>query len=322
MAEHCLFTLARLRHETALFDVQQLSKVYRKLKSTEAIVLALRIMGAQQNTFFLEYLIEAIKIENPENIRVEASAAIALFNYQETLLPVFHQITNDPSSHVKVSLIDNLKLSKKHEPLLKIAEQLRNDDSQWVRHRATLALFAVKGNEMESVLLKLLRSEDFSVTTTCFTNSLRQYQLADHQQHLQTLARSRHVGIKSIASRLLNDEDADSEIIGKPNISLTADQSLDLAGKQLRIITSRGIITIQLLTSAPFTSANFYQLAKSGYYDGLSFHRVVSNFVVQGGDPESTGQGGPGYSIREELYPVQHVRGTLGIATSGKDTGW
>ncbi|PCJ48039.1 MAG: peptidyl-prolyl cis-trans isomerase [Gammaproteobacteria bacterium] len=89
----------------------------------------------------------------------------------------------------------------------------------------------------------------------------------------------------------------------------------------MNIKTSRGNIIIQLSTSAAFTSANFYQLAKAGFYDGLIFHRVVPNFVVQGGDPESTGQGGPGFSIREELSLQNHSRGSLGIATSGKDTG-
>ncbi len=48
---------------------------------------------------------------------------------------------------------------------------------------------------------------------------------------------------------------------------------------------------------------------------------VIANFVAQGGDPEGTGLGGPGYSIREELYPVEHIKGTVGMATSGKDTG-
>ncbi|RLA04212.1 MAG: peptidylprolyl isomerase [Gammaproteobacteria bacterium] len=75
------------------------------------------------------------------------------------------------------------------------------------------------------------------------------------------------------------------------------------------------------MTATPYTSANFYQLAMKGYYNGLAFHRVIANFVAQGGDPDGTGQGGPGYSIREELYPVEHNRGTIGMATSGKDTG-
>ena len=89
----------------------------------------------------------------------------------------------------------------------------------------------------------------------------------------------------------------------------------------MRIKTNRGDVSIQLLPMAAYTSANFYQLAIDGYYDGLAFHRVVPNFVVQGGDPEGTGQSGPGYSIREELSLLEHQRGSLGMATSGKDTG-
>ena len=65
----------------------------------------------------------------------------------------------------------------------------------------------------------------------------------------------------------------------------------------------------------------FLHLVRNGFYDGLTFHRVVPDFVVQGGDPTGTGWGGPGYTIRSEWSPRPYVRGTVGIAHSGKDTG-
>jgi peptidylprolyl isomerase/peptidyl-prolyl cis-trans isomerase B (cyclophilin B) len=65
---------------------------------------------------------------------------------------------------------------------------------------------------------------------------------------------------------------------------------------------------------APKTVENFVTLAKKGYYDGLSFHRVVPNFVVQGGDPKGDGTGGPGYTIKAEFNKQQHVRGTVAMA--------
>ncbi len=74
---------------------------------------------------------------------------------------------------------------------------------------------------------------------------------------------------------------------------------------------------------APITVNNFVTLAKSGFYDGLTFHRVIPDFVVQGGDPSGTGAGGPGYSIKCELTGdnQHHDRGVLSMAHAGKDTG-
>lgn len=88
------------------------------------------------------------------------------------------------------------------------------------------------------------------------------------------------------------------------------------------IVTSKGEIEMELFFDvAPLTVLNFIDLAKKGYYENIIFHRVVSNFVIQGGDPEGTGWGGPGYNIRCEYSSEPYIRGTVGIATSGKDTG-
>ncbi len=67
---------------------------------------------------------------------------------------------------------------------------------------------------------------------------------------------------------------------------------------------------------APKTVENFVTLAKKGFYNGLAFHRVVADFVVQGGDPKGNGTGGPGYTIKAEFSKRKHVRGTLAMARS------
>ena len=88
------------------------------------------------------------------------------------------------------------------------------------------------------------------------------------------------------------------------------------------IETAKGTIEIEFtVLDAPQTVQNFITLARRGYFNGLQIHRVVPNFVVQDGDPRGDGSGGPGYSIRDELNDRPFVRGTVGMALSGPDTG-
>jgi len=88
--------------------------------------------------------------------------------------------------------------------------------------------------------------------------------------------------------------------------------------------TSKGIMKFELYDDAtPIAAGNFIKLIKSGYYDGLSFHRVIPNFVVQGGCPDGTGSGGPGYSIPCETKGEKqyHDKGVLSMAHRGPNTG-
>ena len=86
--------------------------------------------------------------------------------------------------------------------------------------------------------------------------------------------------------------------------------------------TDRGQITVELFADkAPLTVANFVNLAKRGFYDGLNFHRVIADFMVQGGCPEGSGRGGPGYRFEDETgNGVRHERGVLSMANAGPNT--
>ena len=88
------------------------------------------------------------------------------------------------------------------------------------------------------------------------------------------------------------------------------------------IETDHGTIQIELnVVDAPLTSDNFITLARQGFYDGLTFHRVVPNYVIQGGDPRGDSEGGPGYTLRDELNETPYLRGTVGMALDWEDTG-
>lgn len=87
--------------------------------------------------------------------------------------------------------------------------------------------------------------------------------------------------------------------------------------------TSRGTIELELYAQfAPKTVNNFVFLARQGFYDGLTFHRVIRNFMIQGGDPTGTGSGGPGYKFEDEFVgnPLQHETGVISMANAGKNT--
>jgi len=90
------------------------------------------------------------------------------------------------------------------------------------------------------------------------------------------------------------------------------------------MVTEKGTMQIEFYDDdAPNTVKNFVDLSKKGFYDGLTFHRVIPNFMIQGGDPEGTGRGGPGYKIDCELKGEKqyHDRGVLSMAHAGRNTG-
>jgi peptidyl-prolyl cis-trans isomerase B (cyclophilin B) len=95
----------------------------------------------------------------------------------------------------------------------------------------------------------------------------------------------------------------------------------DNATYRVDIATDRGTIVMQLDPQlAPNTVNNFVSLARDGYYDGLVFHRVVPEFVIQGGDPEGSGRGGPGYRFADEPVKGDYTLGAVAMANAGPDT--
>ena len=85
--------------------------------------------------------------------------------------------------------------------------------------------------------------------------------------------------------------------------------------------TTEGDIVFELFDEdAPKTVSNFKQLASQGFYDGLIFHRVIDDFMIQGGCPQGTGTGGPGYTFEDEINPHKVVRGALAMANAGPNT--
>lgn len=128
---------------------------------------------------------------------------------------------------------------------------------------------------------------------------------------------------KDAGSPLANGECVPGAKPASTTFTKPFDMSIDPKASYTAIVcTAKGPITIALTpATAPNAVNNFVNLAKSDFYNGLTFHRVIDGFMIQGGDPQGTGQGGPGYSFPDELsggetYPV----GTVAMANSGPDT--
>lgn len=106
-------------------------------------------------------------------------------------------------------------------------------------------------------------------------------------------------------------------------MGISESKAIDTPSIKAVMETNKGTINLELYgTQTPYTVANFVNLAKRGYYDGLNFHRVINNFMVQGGCPFGTGRGGPGYKFRDEFVKeLVHDRpGILSMANAGRNT--
>ena len=129
-----------------------------------------------------------------------------------------------------------------------------------------------------------------------------------------------------LARKFDPSSDAAQTIRPAPGGPIAPYDSAELAAPKVSphafIETAKGTIEIELtVLDAPQTAQNFIALARKGFFNGLQIHRVVPHFVVQDGDPRGDGSGGPGYSIRDELNDRPYLRGTVGMALSGPDTG-
>lgn len=112
-------------------------------------------------------------------------------------------------------------------------------------------------------------------------------------------------------------------LLGLTMLPLSATETGSMQDIRIILTTSKGPIEATLIPSkAPVTVANFLNLAKRGYYNGLTFHRVIPDFMIQGGDPDGTGRGGPGYRFEDECTPeLKHDRpGIFSMANAGPGT--
>lgn len=211
-------------------------------------------------------------------------------------------------------------------------EALGSDDYQVVR----LAALALDGSERTDVVPALFSALDRLTAQrrdtsrdprVAIVDRLAQLGSAEHADRIRPYLHDFDLQVAGRTSAILRKWTGASETPAPTPLAAPPvpepEQLADLEGARARLTMAGGgaIEIVLFVDEAPVTVARFVQLARGGYYDGLTFHRVVPNFVIQGGSPGANEFMGDGPFLRDELGMRPHVRGAVGISTRGRDTG-
>jgi cyclophilin family peptidyl-prolyl cis-trans isomerase/HEAT repeat protein len=187
---------------------------------------------------------------------------------------------------------------------------------QWKEFAPTLATALTKLTQADQVEPKIALLSALGAVGNSSQSPLLQTALNDPQK---AVAQAAVDALKAITGQDFSQRIPPNSRF--PTSSFQWDEIDRASRAEVVLKTTRGEIVLRMNGQAPVTALQFTRLVKKKFYDGLLFHRVVPNFVAQGGDPRGDGYGGSGYLLRDEFAPATQLRATAGIATSGRDTG-
>ena len=273
----------------------------------------------------------------------------------ERFFPFSDTYSDHPDPVVRRAVGYSLKFIKSPKALA-LAQDMLTDSDETVRTAATAGL-AAQGAAAEPILRDLLTDGDWAVRTAAaeglteigmagsfdaLAECLQAHKNAALPEEVRSLLKalfkldrekalpfirdavtSNQPAVAALAKELLVESGEEIPILSPPDDrGYPADFGEHLGNIRISILTEKGRIEIELFgDEAPVVSTNFLRLIRNHYFTGLTFHRVVADFVVQGGDPRGDGWGGPGYTIRDQINRRKFVRGTVGLANAGLDTG-
>lgn len=280
-------------------------------------------------------LLDSLAHDAPPMVRVACAEGYGLIG-DEKMIPRLTLLFSDPVAQVRMSAFTELIALDTGNVDLYIERAL--DDADWAVRSLAVSEIGQRNLKQFKHHLVAMRAASDSIGLVVdlrrsLTEAASEFLRRDKQDS----------GALDILAHALNDRSylvrqeaaAAAEVLGEdhwrrvpPARTRISTGRLEQAFEPPRkrytatIQTRAGDIRLQLLYEiAPLTVLNFIDLAQKGFYDGLTFHRAVPGFVVQGGDPRGDGWGGPGYTIRDEYSPQPFDRGAVGIATSGPDSG-
>ncbi len=248
-------------------------------------------------------------------------------------LPGLKVLIQDRELRVLPAVFTALVASKSPEAAGLVIPHLNADDFT-VRTAAAAAVAELKAAPAVPALVaayKASAGDSTYVGRAAMLSALARIDPAAAQPLLQEALRDRDWAVRVRASALLRERGQDGTVETAIRPAPAGRTVTDEEWKWLiappfsphaYIETDRGVVQIDLaVLDAPLTVANFVALARKGFFDGLAIHRVVPDFVVQDGDPRGDGEGGPGYTIRDEINMRPYLRGTVGMALDWEDTG-
>ena len=264
-------------------------------------------------------------------VRVAEAAALGTLPGARSL-PRLTVLLDDRDQRVVPAAIEALAASKPAGFEKILLEKLSAADFA-VRAAAATALGELKSTSAVPALLEAYKIATVDVTygaRDAILTAINAIEPQTGRQMLQQALTDKDWALRLRAATLLRQQGvADIDAAMRPAPSTLAIDDARLSGliapqysPHAFIETDKGTIEIELtILDAPLTVDNFITLARKGYFNGLAVHRVVPDFVVQDGDPRGDGEGGPGYTIRDELNQRPYLRGTVGMALAGRDTG-
>jgi cyclophilin family peptidyl-prolyl cis-trans isomerase/HEAT repeat protein len=251
----------------------------------------------------------------------------------DVALPRLSLMLKDGDQRVLPAVMTSLLTLRAPTAPAMMLERLKADDPA-VRAAAAAAVAELKpadGAQALAAAYELGQRDLTYIARAAALAALVKYGAADAAALLRTALSDKDWAVRVRAAALLKELDPSSDVALQIRPAPTRLAAEVYAAPRLVsppvsteifLDTDRGTIEIELaVLDAPLTVENFVTLARSGFFNGLSVHRVVPNFVIQTGDPRGDGEGGPNYTVRDELNQRPFVRGTVGMALDWADTG-
>ena len=290
---------------------------------------AIRALAATDSETFLTTL-SGMDPDRDWTVRVAQAEALGMLPAAqgETRLVSMLQ---DRDQRVVPAVLKALIAGKAPDAERILVERLKADDFV-VRATAAAGLAEIKATGATRALYDAYQAttgDSTYVPRAAILTALNTLDPASARPMLEQALQDRDWAVRVKAAMLLRDQgvtDTAAKMRPAPQRPMDDATRQSLLAPQFSphvfIQTDRGAIELELaIADAPVTVTNFVELARKGFFNGIAIHRVVPDFVVQDGDPRGDGEGGPGYTIRDELNEMPYVRGTVGMALDWKDTG-
>jgi cyclophilin family peptidyl-prolyl cis-trans isomerase/HEAT repeat protein len=292
--------------------------------------LALRTLARVAPDTFIAVL-AGLEPDRDWTVRVAEAAALGTLPPGRSMIRL-RALLDDPDQRVVPAAIGAVAVSRPDEAETILREKLQAGDFM-VRAAAATALAELAVTSAVPALLEAYRAaggDSTYVARAAMLAAVNRLEPASGRQLLQQALSDPEWAVRLRAAMLLREQGVTvAEEAIRP---ATAGRPVDDPAWQALVSppysphafieTDRGTIEIELaVLDAPLTVHNFVTLARQGFFTGVAIHRVVPDFVVQDGDPRGDGEGGPGYTIRDELNQRPYLRGTVGMALDWEDTG-